>query len=195
MRRLICLVFVITILLIGMPGKSYCYAADSTREPNDPKYELEWDYFTHTHFRDRYIDTVSVHMLENISQTNNRSVYRGITVTRPYGYLNDDDRNQKGCSALGIGPVYMIRNERHVSGKLYEAIDMSGGFIIYDKIFPAGGRYFNFMWRIGPQFIYKISKNSSVNVGYMFMHISNGFRSHNPSYNAHGYTLGFTRNF
>jgi hypothetical protein len=63
------------------------------------------------------------------------------------------------------------------SGKLYEALDMSGGFIVYDKTFPAEGRYYNFMWRIGPRFIYKISENSSVNIGYMLMHVSNGFKT------------------
>ncbi|MEN6620696.1 MAG: acyloxyacyl hydrolase [Smithella sp.] len=72
---------------------------------------------------------------------------------------------------------------------------MSGGFIVYDKTFPAGGRYYNFMWRIGSQFIYKISKDSSVNVGYMLMHVSNGFKTHNPGYNARGISLGFVTNF
>lgn len=187
MRRLICLVIVINFLLICMPGRSYGYAANS-------KLELDWDYLTHTHFQDRYIDTVSLHILENISETKNRSVYRGITITRPFGYINDNNQS-KNSSSVGIGPVYMIRNERKLSGKLYEALDMSGGFIIYDKTCPAEGRPINFMWRIGPRFTYKISENSSVNIGYMLMHVSNGFRTHNPSYNAHGFSLGFVRSF
>jgi hypothetical protein len=89
----------------------------------------------------------------------------------------------------------MIRDEKYHSGKLSAALDMSGGFIVYDKIFPNGGKYYNFMWRIGPQFIYKISENSSVNIGYMLMHVSNGLKAHNPSYNAHGVSLGFVTNF
>lgn len=188
MRRLIYLVIVINFLLFGMSGEAYCYAADS-------KPELEWDYLTHTHFQDRYIDTVSLHILENVSKNNNRSIYRGITVTRPYGYIINDNRQTKDSSAVGVGPVYMIRNEKNLSGKLYEALDISGGFIVYDKAFPAEGRPFNFMWRVGPRFVYKINDNSSVNVGYMFMHVSNGFRTHNTSYNAHGVSLGFVTKF
>lgn len=188
MRRLIYFVIVINFLLIWLPGKSYCYAADS-------KLEMDWDYLTHAHFRDRYIDTVSLHILENISKKNNRSIYRGITVTRPYGYLINDNQQTKDSSAVGIGPVYMIRNEKDLSGKLSAALDMSGGFIVYDKKFPAGGEYYNFMWRIGPQLIYKAGDNSSVNIGYMLMHVSNGLRTHNPSYNAQGISLGFVTKF
>lgn len=184
-RRLICLVIIINILLICMPGKSY--AADA-------KLELDWDYLTHVHFKDRYIDTVSLHILENISKKNNRSIYRGITITRPYGYINENQQTEDS-SAVGVGPVYMIRNEKKLSGKLYEALDMSGGFIVYDKTFPAEGRYYNFMWRIGPRFIYRIGENSSVNIGYMLMHVSNGFRTHNPGYNAQGVSLDFVTNF
>ncbi|MEN6312705.1 MAG: acyloxyacyl hydrolase [Clostridiaceae bacterium] len=188
MRRFICAVMVIYVSLICMPGVSSCYAAGS-------KTEMEWDYLTHKQFRDRYIDTVSLHVFENVSQKDNRSVYRGITVTRPYGHIINDNQQTKDSAAVGIGPVYMIRNEKKISGKLYKAFDMSGGFIVYDKTFPAEGRTFNFMWRIGPRFIYKISENSSVNVGCMFMHVSNGCRAHNPGYNARGVSLGVVTNF
>lgn len=187
MRRFICLVIVINFLLIFMPEKSLCYAADS-------KFELDWDYLT-PFTANRDIDTVSLHILEKISEKNNRSVYRGITITRPHGSIDYKQRDQDS-SAVGIGPVYMIRNERDLSGKLSAAFDMSGGFIVYDKIFPAGGRYYNFMWRAGPQFIYKFNENSSVNVGYMLMHVSNGgLNGHNPSYNSHGVSVGFATKF
>ncbi len=187
MRRFICLVIVINFLLIFMPGRSYCYADGS-------KLELDWDYLT-PFTSNRDIDTVSLHILKKISEKDNRSVYRGITITRPYGSI-DYKQHRQDSSAVGIGPVYMIRNEKELSGKLSAALDMSGGFILYDKTFPAGGRHYNFMWRIGPQFIYKISENSSANIGYMLMHVSNGgVGGHNPSYNAHGVSLGFVTNF
>ncbi len=105
-------------------------------------------------------------------------------------------QRNEDSSAVGIGPVYMIRNEKDLSGKLSAAFDMSGGFIVYDKIFPVGGRYYNFMWRVGPQFIYKISENSPANIGYMLMHVSTGgVGAHNPSYNAQGVSLGFLTKF
>lgn len=186
MRRLFFLVIIINVLLLYMPGKSDCYAADS-------QFELEWDYLT-PHENDRDLGTGSLHILQKISETKNRSTYRGLTITRPHGNTTLNQQTQDS-SAVGIGPVYMIRNEKYHSGKLSAAIDMSGGFIIYNKIFPTGGKCYNFMWRIGPQFIYKISKNSSVNIGYMLMHVSNGLKTHNPSYNAHGMSLGFTTKF
>lgn len=185
-RRLILLIFIINILLICMPAKSYCA---------DPKLELDWDNLTHAHFRDRNIDTVSLHILENVSKKDNRSIYRGITITRPFGYIKDDNHQTKESSAVGVGPVYMIRNEKQLSGKLFQAFDMSGGVILYDKVFPAGGRYYNFMWRIGPRLSYKISENSSVNIGYTLMHVSNGFKTHNPGYNAQGVSVGFVAKF
>lgn len=188
MRRFICLVIVINFLLIFMPGQSYCYAADS-------KLELEWDYLT-PFASDRDLDTVSLHILKKISEKKNKSIYRGITITRALGNVTlEHQTHSQDSSAVGIGPIYMIRSEKHYSGKLSAALDVSGGVILYDKPFPAGGRYYDFMWRIGPKFIYKTGENSSVNLGYTIMHVSNGFKTHNPGYDAHGVSLSFVRNF
>ena len=188
MRRFVYLVIVINVLLVCMSEKSYCYAAES-------KIEVDSDYLTHAHFKDRYIDTVSLHILENISEKNNRSIYRGVTITCPYGHIINEDRQTKESSAVGVGPIYMLRNEKKLSEKLSEALDMSGGLIVYDKAFPANGRYYNFMWRIGPRVIYKTSENSSINIGYTLMHVSNGLRTHNPGYNGEGVSLSFQGNF
>ena len=185
MRRLIYLFIFVNFLLISMPGNSYCYAADS-------KLELEWEYLI-PHENDRNLNTSSLHILKKISETNTRSVYRGITITRAQGDISFKEQNHMASSAVGIGPIYMVRNEKYRSGKLSVAIDMSGGFMIYNKVFPAGGKCYNFMWRLGPQFIYKINETSSINVGYMLMHVSNAFKNHNPSYNAHGLTFGFSK--
>lgn len=186
MRRLIGLVVIMNLLLFFLPGASYSHAAE-------PKQELDWDYLTSNSAR-RDLDTVTLHILEKASETKNRSVYRGITVTRAYGNITLDGQRHSS-SAVGIGPVYLIRDERGHSGKLTTAIDLSGGVLLYDKAFPAGGRAYNFMWRIGPRFIYQFDKNSSVSVGYMFAHVSNGFRTHNPGYDSHGVSVGFVTNF
>ncbi len=188
MRRLTCLVIVINFLLIFLPGQSYSYAAD-------PKVELDWDYLG-PYRSDRDLNTVSLHILKKFSETNNRSVYRGITITRPHGNVTLEGQTQpQDSSAVGIGPVYLIRNEKYRSGKLSAAVDMSGGFIVYNKKFPTGGECYNFMWRIGPQVIYKFNENSSLNIGYMGMHVSNGLKTHNPGYNAHGLSVGFMAKF
>lgn len=186
MRKIVCLLLIFNSLLLFMPQNSYCYAADS-------KLEIEWEH-TNAFEKDRDLDTVSVHILEKISESKNRSVYSGFTITRPTGSVTIDQQT-KSSSAVGVGPVYMIRNTEQLSDKLSVAFDMSGGFIVYDKSFPADGRFYNFMWRIGPQFIYKFNEDSSVNLGYMLMHVSNGLRTRNPGYDAHGVSLGFVNKF
>ncbi|MBP2651615.1 MAG: Lipid 3-O-deacylase-related protein [Firmicutes bacterium] len=191
MRNLICLVMVINLLLICMPGKSYAYATDSQSE-------MEWEYLTPID-NDRDVTTLSLNILKKIpAKKSNFSSYRGITITRPRGEisLNGETRDS---SAVGIGPVYMIRYEPFQSGRMAFSLDMSGGLLLYDKKFPAGGRNYNFMWRIGPQLIYKIGENYSVNIGYKLMHVSNGGtifgKGHNPSYDAKGFSLGILTHF
>ena len=187
MRKLIYLVMAITFLLSFMPATSYCQGTDSN-------VELDWDYlrpFT----SNRDIDTVSLHIFKKLSESPTRTIYRGITVTRPYGSI-DWTQPDQDSSAVGIGPVLMVRDQKELSGKLSAAFDVSGGFILYDKTFPAGGRFYNFMWRTGPRFIYKFDEDSSFNIGYMVMHVSNGgIGGHNPSYNAHGVSMGFVTKF
>ena len=186
MSKLICLVIVLIFLLICPPGKSYCYAAASQLEP-------EWDYLTPIG-KDRDLDTLSLHILAKLSGTKNKSIYRGITITRPRGNILWENQN-KCSSAVGVGPVYMLRYRENHSGKLSMAFDISGGFILYNKRFPVGGEYYNFMWRIGPKLIYTINENSSVNIGYILMHVSNGLKENNPGYDAHGISLGFVTKF
>lgn len=186
MRRLICLLIVISFLLSFMLGEVYCYAAEA-------RFEYDWEYLTPIEIN-RDIDTVSLHILKKISETRNKSVYRGLTISRPLGSVSLEQHTQDS-SAIGIGPIYMFRTEKPYSGKLSLALDLSGGVILYDKPFPAGGRYYNFMWRVGPKFIYRFNETSSVNVGYTLMHVSNGFGTHNPGYDARGISLGFVKDF
>lgn len=190
MRISICLAIIINFLVIVMPAIPQCYASDS-------KQEMEWDFFKPM-ASSRDIDTVSLHILDKISENKGRSVYRGFTITRPQGNMIPNQQVQvQESSATGIGLIYMVRNEKFRSGKLSAAIDMSGGFIVYDKKFPAGGENYNFMWRIGPRLIYQFTPHSSINMGYMLMHVSNGLHSetHNPSYNARGVSIGVDTKF
>lgn len=89
----------------------------------------------------------------------------------------------------------MLCYEKQYSGKLSAALGVSGGLIIYNKRFPAGGEHYNFMRRLGPQLIYKINKSSSVNIGYTWMHLSNGLNSNNPGDDARRISLGVTAKF
>lgn len=188
MRRLIYLAIVFSFLLAFIPGQSDCYAAGS-----DPKLEVEWDYLS-PHGVDNDINTVSLHMFTKFAESKTRSMYRGITVTRTYGDKTLENKAYDS-SAVGIGPMYLIRDEKYHAGKLTAAVDMSGGIMVYNNVFPAGGRHYDFMWRIGPRLIYKFNENSSLNVGYMFAHVSNGMRTHNPGYDGRGISVGFVANF
>lgn len=154
-------------------------------------YEVQVDSMHHAYFKNRSIDTISIHVMEPFKERGTVSFYRGITFTRPYGHITDHGV-KRDSSALGAGPVFMVRMKRSVSGKWYGALDAGGGFIVYDKAFPAGGRAYNFMWRIGPRLVYQAGKNTSVSAGYLFMHVSNGFESRNPGYNGAGFSLGIS---
>ncbi len=188
MRKMMLSIALVSLLLICLSGSSSCYALGS-------QLELEWDFLTPFE-NDRSLNTVSLHILDKFSETKNKSVYRGITITRPRGNVTLEPNQQpRDSSAIGIGPVYVLQNKFYSSGKLSAVFDVSGGIILYNKAFPAGGRSYNFMWRVGPQFIYKFRENSSVNIGYTFMHVSNGFRSSNPGYDAHGLSLGLVTVF
>ena len=129
-----------------------------------PQLELESEYLTHVSMKDRYIDTVSLHVIEKVSQKGNKSLYRGITITRPHANLINENHETKDSTAPGIGPVYMVRYEKKIGGKLSEALNLSGGAILYDRPFPAEGRHYNFMWRIQPKLIYKLNDNYSINL-------------------------------
>ena len=114
---------------------------------------MESEYLTHVTIKDRYIDTVSLHVLEKVSQKGSKSEYRGITITRPHGNLINENHETKDSTALGVGSVYMIRYEKKIAGKLSDSLNLSGGFILYDRPFPAEGRNYNFMWRVQPKLI------------------------------------------
>ena len=177
---------VLNFLLVCLLGQPSAYAADS-------RIEL-WDYTT-TNNNERYLDTTSLHILKQIAPTHHhKTLYRGITVTRPRGDIIWE-YEEHNSSAVGIGPVYLLRYEKPQSGKLSQAFVLRGGFILYNKKFPYGGQYYNFMWRIGPQLIYKMNEHSSITVGYTLMHVSNGLRTHNPGYDSHGISWGFVAKF
>ena len=187
MRRIINLVIVFSVLLILIPVHAYCSTGDAPLE-------LEWDYVT-SYLDDRDLDTVSLHILKKTpKKVKHWSVYRGITITRATGSITLDEQKYDS-PAFGAGPVYMIRNEKHYSDKFSAAFDISGGFIVYDKTFPAGGRWYNFMWRLGPKLIYRMNDNSSLHIGYTLMHVSNGLEKHNPGYDAHGVSFGVVTKF
>ncbi len=186
MKKLIYLFFVISIYIVCI-SEGLAYAAGNNKE-------IDVDYFHHAYFKERNINTASVHILNRTSEKKGISTYEGITITHQYGHTIID-KEKRNCSAIGIGPTYMIRIHKNISNKLESTLDMSGSLIVYNKAFPADGRAYNFMWRIGPRFIYNMGHNSSISIGYFFMHVSNGLKRHNPGYNGTGFSLGISETF
>jgi lipid A 3-O-deacylase len=200
MRKLICCIIVFYVLLMYSysPEKSFGYKEEKDSgqlQTVGSKLEIEWDYLTPIE-KKREIDTLSLNILKEYANESQLSFYRGITITRPWGNIIDSGVILES-SAFGIGPVYLMRYEPLQWDHLSLSFDMSGGLIFYKDDFPAGGRFYNFMWRIGPKFSYQIVNNYLLNIGFKLMHVSNGHLSgnKNPAYNAGGVSLSITRLF
>ncbi|MDR1702590.1 MAG: acyloxyacyl hydrolase [Sporomusaceae bacterium] len=185
MRKIICLKFMLIFLLFLLPITTSCQAAETD-------FELE---YLNSFFKDRDIDTYNLHFLKKISQKGSLSAYRGVTVTRTLGDIFWENKT-RDSAAVGIGPIWLKRYEKGVSGKLSLGLDASGGFIIYNESFPPGGYFYNFMWRLVPKLIYNINATTSLSAGYTFMHVSNGMgAAHNPAYNARGVSVALEAKF
>ena len=145
---------------------------------------------------DRQIDTISVNILKEISQKDRLSFYQGITITRVWG---STFYKCKTCdnSAFGLGPDFLLRYDMFKSEKLALSMDMNGGLIFYNQDFPAGGKLYNFMWRLGPKLSCIINDQARLNVGYKLMHVSNGSISgkRNPAYDAGGLSISLEWTF
>ncbi len=198
MRNLIYLIMAFNILLIGAAEKSYGYIQkDGTNQsiPMKSQFEREYDFMDSIN-HDRDISTVSLNLLKKTSENDKWSFCKGLTVTRPEGEISYKGEILES-TAVGIGPVGLARYRLREFDKLSVSFDMSGALIFYSEKFPAGGRHYNFMWRIGPKFIYQISENFLINLGYKLMHVSNGSLSgyHNPAYDSKGISLSLMKFF
>jgi len=156
--------------------------------------EVEIEYLHPMNFTDRHIDTYSIHILESIGNIHHTDVYRGFTITRATGSLTKDNI-ERNSDALGVGYTYLFRKKKNISKHVALAFDASGGLVLYDQAFPATGRAYNFMWRVGPRIIYMPTARTSLSLGWTYMHVSNALRSHNPGYNSGGFTLGLGWDF
>jgi len=152
---------------------------------------------------DRKINTLSFNAVigKEFFKKIHLSPYGGITATYAWGniiQLNDSSQEVNyDNAAFGIGPVFTLRFEPLVYRGFSLGADASGGIIFYTTDFPAGGDFYNFMWRIGPTATWRINNEYSVNAGYRWMHVSNGqgLGSHNPYYPAQGISINFDRYF
>lgn len=156
--------------------------------------EIEMEYMEPRFYKDRHIKSYDLHVYEPWKVNGTFSIWKGLTIQRATGYTSDDHirRDSKGA---GIGPSILLRWEKPISGKLSGGFDGTGSILLYDKAFPARGRAFGFMWRIGPRLSYRWNEDNGIRLGWSYMHCSNGFKSHNPGLNAAGFMIGYEHRF
>lgn len=157
--------------------------------------EVQFEYIEHRAYKNRRIDNYTVHLYQEMKRNGTVSFWRGLTLTRPTGYLVEDDGSHRDSDSWGVGPSFMIRWEKPVGEKWSVGLDGTGSLLAYNHAFPAGGRAFGFMWRVGPRVSYYPDKDSAIRLGWSFMHCSNGFSDHNPGYNGVGFSLMYAHNF
>lgn len=176
---------------------SLAEAADAAAEDivHSHPVEVQFEYIEHRAYKNRHIDNYTVHLYQEMKRNGTVSFWRGLTLTRPTGYLVEDDGSHRNSDSWGVGPSFMIRWEKPVGEKWSVGLDGTGSLLAYNHAFPAGGRAFGFMWRVGPRVSYYPDKDSAIRLGWSFMHCSNGFSDHNPGYNGVGFSLMYAHNF
>lgn len=166
------------------------------------KLEIGAEYMAPYH-PSRQIQTITADVLLGIQffRKVRLSLYAGVTTTYAWGNLIQWDRNFKDViypnAAFGAGPAFLIRAEPVISKHVSLSADIHGGLILYSSRFPYGGDIYNFMWRLGPSVIYRITDQYSLTIGLRWMHVSNGqgLGPQNPSYESFGANVHFIHYF
>ena len=164
--------------------------------------ELGLEYYSPSHWN-RQIKTINlngfigkefIHMI-------GLQIYVGATITHAWGntiMVNEFLKEaQYETSAMGIGPIILLRLQPLTIGNFSFSIDATGGIILYNKSFPPRGDVYNFMFRLGGTIAFSVGDNYSLNLGLRRMHISNGrgVSSFNPFYEGEGVSLNLSKQF
>jgi len=108
---------------------------------------------------DREIRTrnIEIHYPLNEVKSLNLSTYWGLIATYANGHIIQLEGSiaqgnlrevRYENSAFGIGPGLLASFQLWNNDKYAIHFNASGNFIVYNKRFPAGGDYYNFMWRV-----------------------------------------------
>ncbi len=171
--------------LIGM-----CAAANAQTSSVEG-WDFQAEYLDHEK-NDKHIDNYNLHVYSHIWNNSFLSLYAGGTASVAKGYIDDDKENS---DAFGLGPSIMGRLEFNVAGGFYAGLEASGSMRFFTKSHPAGGRAYDFLWRVGPRLSYKASDNMVFGLSAVYAHASNGMNSHNPGYEMKGLSLDLEYKF
>ena len=176
-------------------------SAEEISEPAEKTFEnaneLQLEYLSGKSFNQRNVNNYNVHFFEKVTDNGVISYWRGLTFTRAVGYTNPkkDGGVHHDSQGVGLGPAFMLRYDKKVSGKFHAGADFTGSFMFYNKAHPYDGRAYGFLWRLGPRLTWQASDDDSFSLGYSISHFSNGLRRHNPGYNTLGFSVGYTHSF
>jgi len=161
--------------------------------------------YLHPVTQDRDIKTVNVDLAFAVTSAAHRhlSTYLDVVgtfatgrITQLEGELSEGTLREVeyNTGAIGAGLGLRIDLRLIVVGGLHIDLSGSGYLVLYNERFPAGGDYYNFMWRGGPAIGYQLRDEASIAIGYQRSHVSNGqgMTRRNPSYDAHGIFLRLT---
>ena len=163
----------------------------------DDANEIQFEYLSGSAFSQRNVNNYNVHFFEKVTDSGAMSYWRGLTFTRTLGYTNPkkDGGVHHDSQGVGLGPAFMLRWDKKLSGKLHGSLDFSGSLMFYNKAHPYDGRAYGFLWRLGPRLTWQFREEDSISLGYSISHFSNGLRKHNPGYNTLGFSVGYTHSW
>jgi len=164
------------------------------------KIEAGVEYYFPEDKEDRNIKTINLDLLaaKEFLKKKNITLATGITISHGFGnskHIRDDYQVFVNKEAvIGIGPAVLGRLVPFRYKNLSPSFDACGGLIIYNKQFPAGGDYYNFMWRYGFSLHYR-KNNYSFSIQARKMHVSNGqgLGPQNPSYDSRGIGISISK--
>jgi hypothetical protein len=173
-----------------------------TVEPANNYLEFGLEYYYPLHWN-RQINTINLNGLigQELIEPIGLQIFAGATITHAWGntiMVNEFlKKTQYETSAMGIGPVILLRLQPLTIGNFSFSVDALGGIILYNKSFPPRGDIYNFMFRLGGTISFYIGDKISINVGLRRMHISNGqgVGYFNPFYEGEGLSINLSREF
>ncbi len=187
----------LSLLTICLISGSVASAEDVGEKIFEDANEIQLEYLEGKTFSQRHVNNYNAHFFEKVTDNGVMSYWRGLTFTRALGYTNPrkDGGVHHDSQGVGLGPAFMVRWDKKVSGKLHGSLDFSGSFMLYNKAHPYDGRAYGFLWRLGPRLTWQFREDDSISLGYYFSHFSNGLHRHNPGYNTLGFSIGYTHSF
>ncbi|SFS72118.1 hypothetical protein SAMN02910357_01475 [Succinivibrio dextrinosolvens] len=156
-------------------------------------WDFQAEYLKHKK-SNKHVDNYNLHVYKHFWNNDYLSFYYGGTATIANGYMNNKGIKDNS-DAFGIGPSILGRLEFNPFGNFYTGLELGGTMRFFTKSHPAGGRAYDFLWRVGPRFSYKLNNDSAIGLSFLYAHASNGMSSHNPGYEMLGVNLDLEYKF